>query len=185
MWIDRVMSDSLQPMDWILEWVAYPFSRGSSWPRNWTGVSCIVGRFFTNWAIREAQGSYKTETNTSQGTARGHTESFCHGPEQSPVFFPLPHCQLVVEDLCDERFLSIRALVTAQLILPSTNSARVSTPLGSLASAFEISESSQNGEGLHSWPRPSSTFTRTPRSHSQEWKDQPQRSVSLLTLCCL
>ena len=25
----------------ILEWVAYPFSRGSSCPRNWTGVSCI------------------------------------------------------------------------------------------------------------------------------------------------
>ena len=39
----------------ILEWVAYPFSSGSSWPRNWTGVSCIAGRFFTNWAIREAQ----------------------------------------------------------------------------------------------------------------------------------
>ena len=28
--------------------------QGSSWPRNWTGVSCPVGRFFTNWAIREA-----------------------------------------------------------------------------------------------------------------------------------
>ena len=26
----------------ILEWVAYPFSSGSSWPRNWTGVSCIL-----------------------------------------------------------------------------------------------------------------------------------------------
>ena len=38
---------------WILEWVAYPFSSGSSWPRNWTGVSCIAGGFFTNWAIRE------------------------------------------------------------------------------------------------------------------------------------
>ena len=38
----------------ILEWVAYPFFRGSSRPRNWTGVSCIAGRFFTNWAIREA-----------------------------------------------------------------------------------------------------------------------------------
>ena len=25
----------------ILEWVAYPFSRGSSWPRTWTGVFCI------------------------------------------------------------------------------------------------------------------------------------------------
>ena len=38
----------------ILEWVAYPFSGGSSQPRNWTGVSCIAGRFFTNWAIKEA-----------------------------------------------------------------------------------------------------------------------------------
>ena len=38
----------------ILEWVAYPFSRGSSQPRRWTRVSCIAGGFFTNWAIREA-----------------------------------------------------------------------------------------------------------------------------------
>ena len=38
----------------ILEWVAYPFSRGSSWPRNWTGVSCITDRCFTIWAIKEA-----------------------------------------------------------------------------------------------------------------------------------
>ena len=35
----------------ILEWVAYPFARGSSWPRNRTRVSCIAGGFFTNWAI--------------------------------------------------------------------------------------------------------------------------------------
>ena len=38
----------------MLEWEAYPFSSGSSQPRNWTGVSCIAGEFFTNWAIREA-----------------------------------------------------------------------------------------------------------------------------------
>ena len=31
----------------ILEWVAYPFHRGSSWPRNQTGVSCFAGGFFT------------------------------------------------------------------------------------------------------------------------------------------
>ena len=38
----------------ILEWVAFPFSRGSSWPRNWTRVSLIAGRlFFTIWATRE------------------------------------------------------------------------------------------------------------------------------------
>ena len=34
----------------ILKWVAFPFSRGSSQPRNRTHVSRIVGRFFTSWA---------------------------------------------------------------------------------------------------------------------------------------
>ena len=34
----------------ILEWIAYPFSRGSSQLRNRTGASCIAGGFFTNWA---------------------------------------------------------------------------------------------------------------------------------------
>ena len=38
----------------ILEWVAYPFARVSSQPRNQTGVSCTACRFFTNWTIREA-----------------------------------------------------------------------------------------------------------------------------------
>ena len=38
----------------ILEWVAAPFSRRSSQPRDETWVSCITGRFFTVWATREA-----------------------------------------------------------------------------------------------------------------------------------
>ena len=37
----------------ILKWVAIPFSRGSSQPRDWTWISCIAGRFLTIWAIRE------------------------------------------------------------------------------------------------------------------------------------
>ena len=36
------------------EWVTYSFSSGSSQPRNQTRVSCIAGRFFTNWTTREA-----------------------------------------------------------------------------------------------------------------------------------
>ena len=39
----------------ILEWVAFPFFRESSQPRDGTQVSRIVGRFFTSWATREAQ----------------------------------------------------------------------------------------------------------------------------------
>ena len=38
----------------ILEWVAIPFSRGSSQPRDRASVSCIAGEFFTVWATREA-----------------------------------------------------------------------------------------------------------------------------------
>ena len=41
----------------ILEWAAISFSRGSSPPRDQTWVSCIAGRFFTNWATREAHWS--------------------------------------------------------------------------------------------------------------------------------
>ena len=34
----------------ILEWVAISFSRRSSWSRDRTRVSCLVGRHFTVWA---------------------------------------------------------------------------------------------------------------------------------------
>ena len=75
-----VISDPCDPMDYsrsgfsvqgisregILEWVAIPFFRGSSLPRNWIQVSCIAGKSFTVWAIREARGtdnkSQKVET---------------------------------------------------------------------------------------------------------------------------
>ena len=58
-----VMSNSLQPHGLhyeilqasILEWVAFPFSKRSSQPRDWTQVSHIAGGFFINWATREAQ----------------------------------------------------------------------------------------------------------------------------------
>ena len=38
----------------ILEWVAYPFCRGTSSPRFWTKVSWIAGGFFTSWATWES-----------------------------------------------------------------------------------------------------------------------------------
>ena len=40
----------------ILEWVATPFSRGSSWTRDWTQVSRVADGFFTVWATWEALG---------------------------------------------------------------------------------------------------------------------------------
>ena len=63
-----VVSDSFDPLDCsppgssvhgilqarILQWVAIPFSRGSSQPRDWTQDSCITGRWFIIWTTREA-----------------------------------------------------------------------------------------------------------------------------------
>ena len=68
-----VMSDSCDPMVCslpgssvhgilqarILEWVAIFFSRGSSWPRDRTWVSCIAGRLFIIWATRENPKDYQ------------------------------------------------------------------------------------------------------------------------------
>ena len=52
----------------ILEWVAYPFSSGSSRPRNRTGVSCIADGSFTNWAIREEKWNITQPSAATQQT---------------------------------------------------------------------------------------------------------------------
>ena len=72
----------------ILEWVAFPFSRGSAQPRDWTQVSCIAGGFFPSWATREAQ------------------EYWCGQPIPSPGDFPtqelnwgLLHCRRILYQL--------------------------------------------------------------------------------------
>ena len=71
-----VVSNSLQPL-WtvahqvplsmgifqarILEWVAQPFSKGSSQPRDWIRVSHLAGRFFTIWPTSHSKESPSTE----------------------------------------------------------------------------------------------------------------------------
>ena len=50
----------------ILEWVAFPFSKGSSQPRDQTQVSRIAGEFFTSWATKKG-GDKKTLTELAIG----------------------------------------------------------------------------------------------------------------------
>ena len=47
----------------ILEWVTISFSRGSSWPRDWTWVFCIGGKHFNLWATMEAPYNYTHNLN--------------------------------------------------------------------------------------------------------------------------
>ena len=61
----------------ILEWVAIPFSRGSSWPRDRTQVSCITGRFFIVWATWEAmKENFQTKMRQMSGCNLKKTSQF-------------------------------------------------------------------------------------------------------------
>ena len=78
----------------ILEWVAIPFPKGSSWPRDQTQVSCIAGKFFSIWTSREAsmhfppnyfifrnRDLWKSSCCAPQLTC--HPPILCWGPERS------------------------------------------------------------------------------------------------------
>ena len=52
----------------MLERVAIPFSRGSSWVKDRTWVSCNASRFFTNWATTEARVPFKPSQTTKSST---------------------------------------------------------------------------------------------------------------------
>ena len=72
----------------ILEWVAIYFSRGSSWPRDQTQVSCTTGRFFTKWAMREALWMWELDHKESWTP-----KNWCFwSPGELPV--PLPDPQV-------------------------------------------------------------------------------------------
>ena len=77
----------------ILKWVTYPISSGSSRPRNWTGISCIAGGFFTNWAIWEAQKSqWRVLFNSHNDSARcvQIIELFCSFIHWTLKSYPFP-----------------------------------------------------------------------------------------------
>ena len=85
-WILYQLSHKGSPR--IPEWVAYPFSSRSSPPRNQTGISCITGRLFTNWAIRERW--------------RVHSRCLIN---VFLLFFPLPILFLINGNNCRNPFL--------------------------------------------------------------------------------
>ena len=61
----------------IPEWVAFPFSRQSSWPKDRTQVSCIVGRLFIIWATREAPDKLQMQWNFNSSSSSEYSELSC------------------------------------------------------------------------------------------------------------
>ena len=69
----------------ILEWVAIPFSRGSSWPRDQTWVSSIAGRFFTIWEPRKPKCMHAAAAKLRQSCP-----TLCDPRNDSPPGSPVP-----------------------------------------------------------------------------------------------
>ena len=67
-WILYCLSHQGSPR--ILEWVAYPFSGGSSGPRNQTRISCTAGRFFTSYHGIAMEVGIKAEEKVRDPEAR-------------------------------------------------------------------------------------------------------------------
>ena len=83
----------------ILEWIAISFSKRSSQPRDWTGVSRIVGRHFTVWATKEV-------TATSP---QNKIRAWLHIPPSSPklhIYWSshLISLELETSNTCDNPF---------------------------------------------------------------------------------
>ena len=95
----------------ILEWVAISFSRGSSWPTDWTQVSCIAGRFFTIWATREAPRSPRSDSLLCLSLLEPMASRFSHSASNRAgkysfkwlfkLQWPRPHNLLLVSPVSD------------------------------------------------------------------------------------
>ena len=81
----------------ILEWVVFPFFRGSSQPRDWTQVSCFAGRCFTVWASREAPKTIYWATKK--------WDFVCMSKQGNLLFILGPHCYLFVPSKALPEFL--------------------------------------------------------------------------------
>ena len=88
----------------ILEWVAYPFSRGSSWPRNRTGVSFIAGGFFTN--------------NTGEDSTHGHHQ-MVHTEIRLIIFFAAKDGEALYSQQKQDQELTVAQIMNS--LLPNSD----------------------------------------------------------------
>ena len=88
----------------ILEWVAFPFSRGSSQPGDHTQVSRIAGRFFTVWAINRTVQKNLPSSRTWVSRLKGPSNAQKKGWKES---HPARHIIMKFQDTGPKRFKNL------------------------------------------------------------------------------
>ena len=163
----------------ILEWVAISFSRGSSWSRDWTWVSCISGRLFTIWATREIciiyiqqnapildKGIHKCYHHPNQHLGRFHHSGKLHNPFFSHSLrfssvqslscvqlFSTPWTEAHQASLSITNSWSLPKLMSIELVMPS-NHLILCCPLLLLPSIFSSIRVFSNESDLRiRWPK--------------------------------
>ena len=68
----------------ILEQVAISFSRGSSWPRDWTHVFCIGRQILYHWATRGPLELWRPGAATRQSMHNNKESVWCYGDPVCP-----------------------------------------------------------------------------------------------------
>ena len=122
-----------------MEWIAIPFSRGSSWLRDWTRISCIAGRFFTIWTTRKGHPSISVQFSNSRVSLRPpwtqHARPPCPSPTPSVHLNPCPLSQwchstisssVVPFSSCPQSFPASGSFQMSQLFASGGESIRVS-----------------------------------------------------------
>ena len=108
----------------ILEWVAIPFSRGSSQPLDRTRISCTVSRHFTSWATREATSNETPLSSYQNGPHQDTDVDKCwRNMEQQELLFSAggkaEWCKSLLVSYKAKHTLTIRVKVKVTLSCPT------------------------------------------------------------------
>ena len=107
----------------ILEWLVYPFSSGSSPPRNRTRVSCIAGGFFTSWATwelpyqRQWNSFHSPQLHTESASCLGNVHSLEDNLPDNLTCLPEPCLQRPITPPKFSRFLTATPCTCVCLIV--------------------------------------------------------------------
>ena len=117
----------------ILDWVAISFSRGPSWPRDQTCISCIDRQILYHWATREASVKFsssqifslfkKKQAKQSKTIPQVKTKS--QYPYPNRVLFESPSIHLHIQSCSQHHFMSC-LLLTCYFKLGSQDSIKLS-----------------------------------------------------------
>ena len=161
----------------LLEWVAISFSRGSSWPRDWTSISCIAGRCFTEAFCQSVQFSHSVVSYSLQPHEPQHARPPCPSPTARVHPNPCPLCwwchpnissSVIPFSSCPQSFPASGSFQISQLFTSSGQS------IGASASTSVLPVNTQDWSplGCTGWipcsPRDSQDSSQTPQSKSIE-----------------